>query len=277
MKKVKEWLKTVHRRKIEQEFDRVVIVLGDEGHGKSTLMLQLNVLWRRIRDLQVNNDEMLDRLVWTREEYKDALTQFNKRDAILAPDGARIFYKKDAMTSEQKELEKDMLQSRIQENLILLGFQDWDTIPTQLQERRAHNVLHITSRGKIKGYSRSAIDNRVEYDNWPNPDLVDTFPSLDGTDLWREYQAVDKEKKIELMSREEEDEEDEISIKDIADEILEDGVERFVSINSSNKTPYVDADLIEVEYDLSIRKAKKVKKFVQRGVDLDKLEIAAAN
>lgn len=275
MKKVKAWLETVYERKIKQEYDRVVVVLGDEGNGKSTLMLQINVLWRRIRDLPVNNEEMLDRLVWTREEYKDALTEYNKRDAIIAPDGARIFYKKDAMTSEQKELEKDMLQSRIQENLILLGFQDWDTIPTQLQERRAHNVLRVTSRGKIEGYSRSSIDNRIEYDDWSNPDLVDVFPSLDGTDLWDQYQQVDKEKKLELMSRDEEDEDDEASLSDIADEILENGVQDFVSVNSSNKTPYIDADLIEVEYDLSIRKAKKVKKLVQRGVSPEQLEVVA--
>lgn len=276
MKKVDRWLEALYEQKITEEFDRVVVVLGDEGMGKSTLMMQVYVLWRRILGREIDNEELLDRLVWTRQEYKSALTEYEKQSAIVVPDAARILYKKDAMTGEQKEIEKDMLQSRIQENLILLGFQDWDTVPSQFQDRRVHNVLRLPSRGKVEGYARAAIDKRQENERWPTPDLVDTVPALDGTELWNQYQKLDQQKKIELMSTEDDEEdEEELTLEEIAIQISEGAPENYISRNSSNKTPYIDADLIEVDYDLSIRDAKKVKKLVERRVNIEEVELLA--
>jgi len=54
----------------------------------------------------------------------------------------------------------------------------------------------------------------------------------------------------------------------IADEVAE-NVDEYTSIHGGNGTTYLDRDKIELEHDLSIRKAKKVSKLVERkGVDI---------
>ena len=63
------------------------------------------------------------------------------------------------------------------------------------------------------------------------------------------------------------DDDQEMSVKEIAEEIVSNGVDEYISIHSTNKTEYVDAELIEVDYEISRRDAKKVKKLVQRSND----------
>lgn len=54
----------------------------------------------------------------------------------------------------------------------------------------------------------------------------------------------------------------------IADEVA-DNIERYTSVHGGNGTKYVDSDMIEIEHELSIRKAEKVKTLVERkGVEL---------
>lgn len=53
------------------------------------------------------------------------------------------------------------------------------------------------------------------------------------------------------------------SYQDIADTVAQD-IDEYVSIHGGNGTEYVDADLIEMEFDLSGPDAKKVKKLVER-------------
>jgi hypothetical protein len=52
-------------------------------------------------------------------------------------------------------------------------------------------------------------------------------------------------------------------LKSIADEVAGD-IGEYTSVNSTNKTEYIDADLIQMEYELSVRDARKVKKLVER-------------
>jgi len=60
------------------------------------------------------------------------------------------------------------------------------------------------------------------------------------------------------------DDEQSMSVKEIAQEIIDDGYNDFISVHSTNKTEYIDAGLIEVDYDISQRASKKVKKLIER-------------
>jgi hypothetical protein len=54
----------------------------------------------------------------------------------------------------------------------------------------------------------------------------------------------------------------------IADEVA-DNIDAYTSVHGGNGTTYLDSDIIELEHDLSIRKAEKVKKLVERkGVEI---------
>jgi len=271
MEKLIRWLEKVYDRRITQEFDLLCPVVGDEGKGKSTLMLELTWLYQDIRGLDPAPESVLDRVVWDQDGFKTALADWEPRSAITVQDAARVLHKREAMQPDQIETEKDLLDVRTKEFLILLGFQDWDIIPTSLQTRRAKAALYIPRRGRVWGYSRSTLDKRVDDDDWPDPDLVDTFPALDETRLWDEFQAADREHKEGRIRGDdaEDNDEPEWEPHEVVEDILDGSVAGYVSENEFNGTVYIDTDLIQYDYDLSVRGAKQVKKAVTRAVDVE--------
>jgi hypothetical protein len=278
MEKIQRWLEMCHERRNSQEFDVVAPVVGDEGVGKSTLMLELTGRWQRLTGDDPSPDSVLDRVVWDdRDEFRTALAEYPRRAAIPVMDAAHVLYKRDATDPEQKKTEKGLLDVRTREFLILLGYQSWRDIPTSLQRRRAFAVLRIPRRGRVVGYSRTTLDSKVaqyDADEWPEPDLVDAFPSLDGTDLWDEYRERDREHKrarLQPDDDEDDDQEPELTPRELCQEVRAEGVNRVVSIHGGNGQPYIDADLIEADYGVSARTAKKVKSLLEREVVLEEV------
>jgi hypothetical protein len=123
-------------------------------------------------------------------------------------------------------------------------------------------------------YGRSAIDKKVENGQWPGTNYVDTFQALDGTDTWELFRERDLQKKQERI--EPESEETSMDAQELAEHILESEEEELadiVSVHAQRGTPYVDKDLIELDYDVSGRKAKRVKKALER-MDVDLPQVA---
>lgn len=204
MEHLKATLEAIYRGAIQQEFDRIILVIGDEGVGKSTLMLSASMVWTDIRGLDVNPDDVLNKMVWgDRSEFKRAIVESERQSIITVQDAARILHKKESMTGEQVDLQKSLLDSRFKENLILLGFQAWDDIPSFMQRRRAKNAFVIPRRGYVKGYNRSDLDHRFEEGDWPDPRFRDQFPSLEGLDIWDEFKRRDREHKEDRLLTEE--------------------------------------------------------------------------
>jgi len=270
MEKLKKWIQNVKQRRIDREYDLMCPVIADEGDGKSTLILTLSGLWHQEIGKPTDYESILKRIAWSsRDEFRQLAVNSDPKDLIAAPDAARILYKKDAMDPDQRELEKDLLDIRTHEYLFLLGFQSWKIVPSMLQERRAKQLLYIPERGIVHGYNRDSLNKKQQLDDneWPEPDMKDTFPPLDGTKIWAEYQKLDKQKKRERIAPEEEDEEPEVDLRTVADEILAEGLGAVVSIHGGNKNPYINKELIELDYGLSARQAAKVKALLERQTD----------
>lgn len=278
MEKLERWLSMVKSRRLDREYDLMCPVVADEGDGKSTLILTLTGLWYKQQlGREVEPEDIFARIVWGgRDEFKQLAVDSSPKDIIAVPDAARVLYKRDAMDPDQRDLAKDLLDIRTHEYFFLLGFQWWKDIPTMLQERRAKQLLRIPAgqRGVVHGYSRATLDEKDQMSDpkeWPEPDLVDTFPPLDGTKIWEKYQKLDKEQKRERIRPDDEsDEEVEVDIHAVVDEILSEGLEMVVAIHGGNKNPYIAKELIEVNYGLSARDAKKAKLILeQRTGDLE--------
>ena len=279
MKKIELLLEHIYNERICDEYDHVMPVIGDEGVGKSTLIVECMILYQRIKGREVDPDEILESFVYDREGLKERLATAERRSIIAVPDAARVLHKKEAMKGEQVEIEKDFFDVRTKEFLILLGFQDWDSIPSFLQERRAKTALYIPRRGVVRGYNRKSLDERVKKDTWPPSDLTESFPPLVGTELWDRYQELDRQMKDSRMhgAGAEEDEE-EMSVDEIIKDIKDRGVQSVVSRHNGNNRPYVNANLIEHDYGLSQNKASKVKDVLERDIDLTQVsqELAKA-
>lgn len=263
----RQYLEQLYEQKLSKDFDRIVVVLGDEGAGKSTLMLQVAWFHRdvvpELDDPTVEN--VTGDIAWDQSEYKEKLADGSKYRPVIVHDATRVMSKKKAMHSDQVELEEDLFDARYGRKLHLLGYQEWDAVPTVLQERRAENVFHVTSRGKFEVYGRKHIDKRVDNGDWPKTSFVDTFDKLDGTRVWDSFREKDEAKKQERI--EPDSEESEMSEKELAEHIIDEGlVDEVTTLNQHHNETYIDSDLIQIEFDISGRKATRVKKLVDKKI-----------
>lgn len=255
MKKVRAFKDRVKDVELPDEFDRVSIVLGDEGLGKSTFMVQLAWFWFDEPDIE----RVLGTFVRDKEELEGQMHDKN-RAMINVPDAVHVMHRKEAMKTEHVEMEKSFIDSRIHENWYLLGYQNWDHVATQLAKQRAHNVFRIPRRGKVECYNRKQIDKKLKTGYWPSPSFVDTFADLSGTELWSRYQELDKEAK----TPEEEEEEEEFDPEAVVDAIKENGVNDIISIHGGHNKQQYDTELIMHDYDITGSQAKLVRKLLER-------------
>jgi len=219
MKKLEKLIEELYSRRHQSELDTVLPVIGDEGLGKSTLIMQLATKYYYEREGEPPTiEELLDCICYGRADFKEALAESEKQSLIIVPDAARILYSMDVAKSEQKTIEKDLMDVRGLEYMILLGFQSWDRIGGEITERRAKLALKIPRRGLVRGYGREAMDYRIDEGEWPSSTLTDKFPPLDGTELWNQYQRVDEEEKRERLAGEGNRDPEEIE-KDVRREI----------------------------------------------------------
>lgn len=282
MKAVQQYLEKVYQRKISREYDRIIGIVADEGKGKSTLMCEVTGRWQQICGLEPTTESVLDRIVWDdREEFMDSLANSPKQSAVPVMDAAHILYKRDAVLGDQKKVEKGLLDVRTRELLIMLGFQAWGDIPTTLQNRRMKEVVRIPERGVIQVFGRRALNKKqreCDADEWPEPDMVDSFPSLEGTELWEEFKKRDqeaKEKRLRSAFQDDSDEPEtqEKSEQTIASEIQSEGVSEYISRHTVTGQPYVDADLIQADYQIPAVKASRVKSLLERDVEVEDVAV----
>jgi len=264
--RVKAFLEKLNRRVIEQNNDRVILVVGDEGYGKSTFMLECVWLWQRIRDENPSPESVLDNVVWgERDELRENLLESERASMIAVQDAAHALMKKEAMNPDQVDLEKSFLDIRVENYVILLGYQAWSDVPTYLQSRRAENAFHIPFRGHVRGFCRSSMDDRIQDDSWPDPDLKDRFPDLEGTTLWDRFEEIDAEKKRQRLRTDEEDDSGR-QPRSVVDEIIrENAVGEYIDENEYNGQTFISKPLIRLDYpDLSGQEADQVKHGLRR-------------
>lgn len=210
--RMRAYLDGVREYRVQNNDDLVLPIIGGEGVGKSTLMLQMVWIWQELRGEDPTPDSVFNRMVWgEREEFKQALLDSEVGEAIAVQDAAHVLYAKEAMVGEQVEIEKALLDMRIRNNLILLGFQDWSDMPDGLRRRRAENAIRVFKkremRGFYEGYDRSALDEKysdLAKNEWPEPFFSGRFPSLEGSTLWERFAEADVGKKEERLEESQE-------------------------------------------------------------------------
>jgi len=98
----------------------------------------------------------------------------------------------------------------------------------------------------------------------PSEDIVSAYEKRKTTFQAKEYQSA-----IDEM---EDDVEDEKSVKDVAMEIADGQLNNYVFRHSQNGKPYIKAELVRADYDLSQNDAKAVKALLDRQFDEEQLE-----
>lgn len=130
------------------------------------------------------------------------------------------------------------------------------------------NILKKYPRRRQDGYKKRITRNAIAPPE--DEELIATYEERK-----RDFQEQMYAETIEALEPEEE--EDEMSAKDVAKEIeSEDRVPEFMSEHGVTGKPYIDAELVRAEYELSHRDAKAVKSLLEKTNDLEQFKDGAS-
>lgn len=264
LNRIQRYLERLYETTIQDNDDRIILVVGDEGAGKSTFILQAIWLYEQVRGNDPSPASVLNAVVFDdRDAFREKFLNAKEGDPIAVMDATHIMFKRESWDPDQIETEKQLVDIRIGNHPIFLGYQDWEDIPDSLQRRRAENAFYIPQRGYVKGFSRAAIDEKYSElgaNKWPDPSLRDTFPSLEGTKLWRRFEEIDVKRKRERLHKDDEGEHS-ITPQDVVDDIISEGkLDEYVEVHDYQNRAFYSKPLIKYDYpDLSERQASEVK------------------
>lgn len=260
------------------------VVVGREGLGKSGTALKIAEMVDPGMSAEQAMFEPVDFIDKLRSWKRDGTTQGRM---IVADEagvglGNRTWYEKDQIRFAQ------ILQLIRSENMgMLFTLPRAAELDSQIRKGRLHAVLEILSKrdGQFTEITwQSVIPTRKFRDDvyTPKPRMkvdgvkhkIDTLkfgPPSD--DLWEEYE----EKKDAFQEKEyreaQEDMEDGSGDADspvdsaIEEVVNNDRLEEVVSEHGSTGRKYVDADLLQYQFDLSQNEAKRAKSVIEKQVD----------
>lgn len=114
----------------------------------------------------------------------------------------------------------------------------------------------VRDAGKMRRVERVRVDP-------PASDLAENYESR--------KEAFKQELYDDAIAAYDDEGEDETTPKDVANDIIDEGVSKYISEHNGNGRLYVDKDMIRVDYDISHHDANAVKKFVEKSVDVEQV------
>lgn len=183
-----------------------------------------------------------------------------------------------AMAQSNVDLGKAWQIMRQQKVITFVTLPDWGDLDSRLQKLADYRLWCRRDIGELQAYEIGTEFNagNLRTRGLGPGDGAEPIQFPDMKTIEDPHYMALKNKKTELieagtldadsMHAEDEEETEEDAGPDLV-EIAEDVVENvddYTSIHGGNNTEYVDAGLIEIEHDLSVRDAKKVKSLVEK-------------
>lgn len=186
---------------------------GREGTGKSTLALLSCMKFPGFK---------ADYIAFNGQEFNHLLTHVPEGSAVMFDEGAEGLFSRDSMSKFNKQIVKTLMHIRGRNLFICINIPDFTSLDRGLRNRRVMSLTetrYVVSfdkernykkliRGYFYFYDASKLDGYYRDDRGllhaPQPTYVDTFPSLEGTEIWVEYNKRKQEfyKKKALVASE---------------------------------------------------------------------------
>lgn len=224
MKRLQQTL-DIYFDKLKNDYDGLIIVAGDEGKGKSRLILHAIEHWIRITQ---NREPVAEDVKYITLDKIDFVNELQNPDkySIVVMDEAGEMASRSAMSRFNKIMTHAFQVIRGLNKLTILILPSlWD-IDSFFRRRRARGFIYVYKRGSFAFWSQSRLRKMVALnEQYPvknywrtRPTFFDTFPNYKGI-LLEPYSKL-KQKKMEEM------------VKRLKDEVAKDVEEETVPIRA---------------------------------------------
>ena len=183
-----------------------------------------------------------------------------------------------AMANQNVELGQAWQIMRQQKVITFVTLPDWGDLDSRLQKFADYRLWCRRDIGEAQAYEVGTEFNSgsLRTRGLGPGDGAEPIQFPDMVDIEDPHYMALKEKKTELIESgtldadslhedpdESDAEDDSTDLVAIADTVAE-NIDEYTSIHGGNNTSYLDAGLIEIKHDLSVRDAKKVKSLVEK-------------
>ena len=222
-KAIPQWIE----RTIEEDFDRVILVVGKEGVGKSTLALLLGYLITEERNKALGIDrpfEVETNVSYNLQKLKKQVFKDSESGDVRIVDESAVTggYKREAMGKQNRLLNKTLMTCRSRNQILFFLIPSINAVESYIRER-CHAIIRVVGRGHAHIYAENEKHlvvwdrrlKRVKFKKRPKYHLerFRTVEEVLGQDVWDRYV---KHKESELSAEYDdgaEDEEEDISKK----------------------------------------------------------------
>jgi len=258
----------------------VWVVVGDTGDGKSYASLRLG----EILDPNFGVDNVATNIV----EFMEHATEDHPRGTVTVLEEASVEASSYDWHDDSNRIFAKLLDTwRHQNRMAIINLPNFKSLEKGAR-RRTKGIIKMQHAAPWRDYSQGKFYD-AKYGNIEDR-FTTPFPTIDGKQRKfirfkmpseelreayeqqkREYTGeLNQEMLNSLLEKQQEAEEEDLSPKDIANEIVEDGaVDRYISDNNGQE--YLDRGMIELDYDIGERKGKKVKKAIQSQIEREDL------
>ena len=211
-KAIPQWIE----RTIKEDFDRVVLVVGKEGVGKSTLAILLGYLITEERnkalgidrpfEIETNVSYNLHKL--KRQVFKDSVSGDVR---IIDESAITGGYKREAMGKMNRLMNKTLMTCRSRNQILFFLIPSINAVESYIRER-CHAIIRVVGRGHAHLYAENEKHlvvwdrrlKRVKFRKRPKYHLerFRTVEDMLGKDVWNRYI---KHKESELSAEYDED------------------------------------------------------------------------
>ena len=201
--------------------DRVVVITGNEGKGKSNLALGIFETWYKdLLKVTDYSEEYIKFFGANKVEFITALATAPRYSMIVHDESLKDLYSRDSISDFNKSLNKAYYVVRGRNLFTVFVAPSILDLDSNFRKRRVSGVMHVYSAGKVAYYGRKklnklipALANMQKYNARPEvknamddrmklikPDFTDTFPLYKGV-LLEKYLAR-KENNMEATVQE---------------------------------------------------------------------------
>lgn len=204
-------LRKVRDRKLEDDGQFILPVVGDVNTGKTALSLLLDQYFN-------DGDVDLDTYALSHESFMEAYTTEPHGKTIVYEEGRTSFDKNKYSHKATTEARDALRDYRKLNHTVLINFQDASDMTMTLALKLADGLIRTPSKGVAHIYSRQKTRSmwkrgRKKFTGWRDPDARDYFPDPAGyaPDLWSDYEdkALERlRKKSDYTDTDEDDNQD---------------------------------------------------------------------